>query len=478
MKNDRTRLLVIDDDLDIQDLIQSYYGPRNFEVVSHTNAKKALELMENGGIFDLILTDLKMPEMSGIEFVNKARSMRSDTPIIVLTAHGNIATAVEAIQAGAYDFVSKPIDFVHLNVSLDRALQLSHLKKQNDQLRQAVLKSQSFEGIVGKSPAMHRIFDLAKRVANSTANVLITGESGTGKEVIARAIHQQSDRKNAPFVAINCSAIPENLLESELFGHAKGAFTGAIEKKLGLFEEAEGGVLFLDEIGDMHPSLQTKLLRVLQERKIKRIGENQYRSIDVRLVAATHRDLKQAIEEKRFREDLFYRLCVIPIKIPPLRDRTEDILPLAHHFLEKFGAQNSGKAQGFTKAAMDRLLHLSWRGNVRELENVIERAVVLCDTDLLGVEDLLEIDCAATSGQQSQGDVFREVLSTSTSVRNDLNSLPTLEEFTQRYVAYVLDSVSGVKERAARVLEIDRKTLQRKTQNRKSNSDFIPEPLR
>ena len=448
--------MVVDNDLDTQSLLENYFGPRGFTVDSYSGHLEPLMRMElDPGSYDLILADLKMPATDRLDFVRLVNKLAPKVPIILMTANSTVETAVEAIQAGAYDFVLKPLDYVHLNISINRGLKYLQLEKENETLRREVRSTWSFEGVIGKSAAIQSVFDLAKRVAHSTANVLITGESGTGKEVIARAIHHHGNRDKSPFIAINCSAIPDNLLESELFGHSKGAFTGAIEKKLGLFEAAEGGVLFLDEIGDLNLTLQAKLLRVLQERKIRRIGENQYRDINVRVIAATHRDLKVAIGAKLFREDLFYRLCVIPIHIPALRERYEDILPLAHHFLEKFKAQNGSSVITFTKDALVKLVHLPWRGNVRELENVIERAVVLCRGDFIDVGDLPVPESLTDTPVIQSQDFFETV--------TQGPRPPTLEEFSQRYIEFVLKSVHGAKEQAANILEINRKTLYRRS---------------
>ncbi len=469
MKTIKARILAIDDDADIQDLLQSYFKPRGYALECFSSPLEALRILESPSTaaqYDLILTDLKLPDMDGLELVRRVKKIAPKMPMILMTAHGSVELAVEAIQAGAYDFILKPINYAHLSVSIDRGLRVKKLEQENEVLRKEVRSSWSLEGIVGKSEAMQSVFDLAKRVSKSNANVLIQGESGTGKEVIAKAIHHLSGKSEAPFVAINCSAIPDHLLESELFGHAKGAFTGAIDKRVGLFEEAEGGVLFLDEIGDMELGLQAKLLRVLQERKIKRIGENQYRPIQVRVIAATHQDLQKQIQQRTFREDLYYRLCVIPIQIPPLRERVEDILPLANHFLEKFRVQNESQVRGFTKAALDRLTRLKWRGNVRELENVIERAVVLCQGDQIDVKDLPTLE--GENPQETTDGFFNQV--------SQEGVLPSLDEFTQRYVEFVLKSVQGVKEKAARILKIDRKTLYRRSQAlQASRSDKLRE---
>jgi DNA-binding NtrC family response regulator len=377
-----------------------------------------------------------------------------------MTAHRSVEVALKAIDAGAYDFVVKPLHFPQLQVSVERALHFSRIREENQTLRAVVSGGEaSNQGIIGKSQKFVRALDLAKRVANSAAHVLIMGESGSGKEVIARAIHNFGSRKKGSFVAINCSAIPENLLEAELFGHAKGSFTGAIEKRIGLFEEATGGTLFLDEIGDLSLPLQAKLLRVLQERKIKRIGENQVRSIDVRVISATHKNLRQEVQEGRFREDLFFRLNVIPIMLPPLRERIEDIMPLSEFFLKKHAALNGSGAKGYTKAAAEYLMKNPWRGNVRELENVIERAVVLCKSTLIDVTDLkfeeeLRVLNATEGADSALDDRGKFVVPES-------KILP-LNELINKYIEFALKINNGAKDRTAKELGVDRKTLYRR----------------
>lgn len=466
-KNGNT-ILVIDDDQDLLELVRDYYRARGYKVLSYDNALIPLSKIRADKDFtadiDVIICDLKMPNFDGFQFVTEVRQVTQDLPIILMTAHSSIELAVNSIKAGAYDFITKPLNFTYLTVALERALHLKELRTENRTLKEnAKTSKETTDNLIYRSSQMHTLVDLVKRVAKSNANVLILGESGTGKEVTARAIHRHSDRVEGPFVALNCSAIPETLLESELFGFTKGAFTGAVEKKIGLFEEADGGTLFLDEIGDLSLPLQAKILRVLQERKIKRIGENSYRNIDVRILSATHRDLRKEVGAGNFREDLFFRLNVISIKIPPLRERKEDIIPLAEHFLKKYGAANSSKIKGFSRAAADFLLSHPWRGNVRELENAIERAVVLCRTEQIEPEDLPDIDSFAenvgSSYQYAEGgepakDIF--------TIEIPEKHLPTLSQVTLKYVKFVLDRVEGVKERAARVLDIDRKTLYKK----------------
>ena len=451
-------ILIIEDDHDILEVASAFFRQNDFESITSDDPEQALSDLNKGKISaDVILTDLKMPKMSGLDFLKRFKELNADIPVIAITSNRNVETAIEAIQAGAYDFVVKPLHFPQLLVSVQRALHFSNLKKQNQTLITAIQTKEgtSIENVIGKSPAFLKVLDLAKRVASSQSNVFISGESGTGKEVIARSIHNLSQRRDKPFVAINCSAIPETLLESELFGYMKGAFTGASDKKLGLFEEAEGGTLFLDEIGDMNLHLQSKLLRVLQDRKIKRLGENQQRDVDVRIISATHRDLLKEIAEGRFREDLFFRLNVIPIHIPPLRERKEDIVPLAEFFLRKFTTLNQSKVRGFSKSGLEALLQKEWRGNVRELENTIERAVVLSKSEVINSEDINEL-----SDNSRQNEVnFRAVLG-----NFDQNQTLTIDKLMKLYIKHVLEKNHGAKEKTARELDIDRKTLYRKLQ--------------
>jgi len=465
-KNGST-VLVIDDDQDLLELVRDYYRARGYKVVSYDNALIPLSKIRNDKDFTaqlgVVLCDLKMPNFDGMQFVSEVKPIAPDLPIILMTAHSSVELAVSAIKAGAYDFITKPLNFTHLNVALERALQLRDLKAENRALKETARNAKDGEeNLIYRSPQMESLIELVKRVAKSNANVLILGESGTGKEVTARSIHRHSSRSNGPFVALNCSAIPETLLESELFGFSKGAFTGAVEKKIGLFEEANGGTLFLDEIGDLSLPLQAKLLRVLQERKIKRVGENTFRPVDVRILSATHKDLRKEVSEGNFREDLFFRLNVISVKIPALRERREDILPLAEHFLKKYAAINNSSVKGFSRAAADFLLSHPWRGNVRELENAVERAVVLCRGELIEPEDLPDIESFADESLPEAASIREGAPKDYFTVEIKDKELPTLAAVTLKYVKFVLDRVDGVKERAARILDIDRKTLYKK----------------
>lgn len=455
-------LFVIDDDQDMLDLLEGFFRPRGILMKPFPNAESALaELQADPHSCDLILSDFMLPQMSGLEFTKKVREQGIAAPIIIMTAHSTSKLALEAIRAGAYDFVIKPIHFPQLQVSIERALFLNEIKEENAMLKTVVASREAVaaDGIIGKSPNFLKALDLAKRVSNSSASVLITGESGTGKEIIATAIHRFSGRRKERMVAINCSAIPETLLESELFGYVKGAFTGANEKKIGLFEEAHKGSLFLDEIGDLSLGLQAKLLRVLQERKIRRVGDTQSIPVDVRIISASHKNLKEEIAEKRFREDLYFRLNVIPINLPPLRDRTEDILPLARFFLRKYAGQGD-KARDFSPEAVEYLIKNPWPGNVRELENTVERAVVLCGRPVVEAADLV-FDEGATP--------FRSV--DQSQLPSDLFFLPEkqilpLDAVINRYILFALQKNRGAKDKTARDLLIDRKTLYRRIKNR------------
>lgn len=462
-ENGRT-VLVIEDDLDIQDVVEGFFRPRGYKVARSSDAAAAIEDLQAGKLqVDVILTDLNLPNMSGIEFTTRMKALGLNTPIILMTAQKGSEIAVQAIEAGAYDFIVKPIHFPQLLVSVERAIHFSRIHRENLVLKVAAKQKSTHaaDGIIGRSPGFLKALDLAKRVSDSAASVFIHGESGTGKEVIAKAIHALGKRRKEPFVAINCSAIPENLLESELFGYAKGAFTGAADKKIGLFEEAEGGTLFLDEIGDLSLPLQAKLLRVLQERQIKRIGENQPRAINVRVVSATHKDLPAEVAASRFREDLFFRLNVIPITIPPLRERKEDIVPLAEFFLAKYAALNGAAAEGFTKPALEKLLLNPWRGNVRELENKIERAVVLSSSRLLDVDDLFDGDVLFSTNAKTLAPVHSVAVADGMPLGPE-GRLLKLEELTMTYIRFALEKNQGAKDRTAQALGIDRKTLYKK----------------
>ncbi len=453
----KPHVVVVDDDLDIQDLIVAYFRPKGFEVTCFSDAEAAIKECVNAGqSWDVVLTDLRLPKMSGIAFTVQIKKNRPNLPIILITASASAETAVEAVEKGAYDFIVKPIHFPQLRISVARALYLNSLKGDISELREIVkTASKSQNKVIGCNPGFLMALDVAKRVAPSTANILITGESGTGKEVFAKFIHNEGKRHQGPFVAINCSSIPEQLLESELFGHSKGAFTGAQEKRIGLFEVAQDGTLFLDEIGDLSLSLQAKLLRVVQERTIKRVGENKEIPINCRIISATHKDLGVAVKNNQFREDLFFRLNVIPISIPPLRERREDILPLAESFLRRFALENGAQARSFSKEAIKFLLENHWQGNVRELENAVERAVVLCDKYEISLDDIKPLAIRAHSITESNQNMPGE----NTFVLQYADQLPSLNEVVHRYIEFAVEKNGGARDKTAKELGIDRKTL-------------------
>jgi DNA-binding NtrC family response regulator len=460
------RVLVIEDDLEIQSLVQAFFQPRGYFLSFFNEAQECLTAITQHNLqADVIITDLNLPGMQGTELITRLRQAGLQQPVILITAQSSIQAACDAIQAGAFDFIVKPMNLQQLEISTQRAVQFKEILKENVTLKENLKQQigESNESIICKSQGFKGAMDLARRVSNSWATVLITGESGTGKEVIARATHNLGERQQGPFIAINCSAIPESLLEAELFGYAKGAFTGASDKKEGLFEEANGGTLFLDEIGDLSLPLQAKLLRVLQEGKIKRIGENKMRDIQVRIVAATHKDLRAEIRAQKFREDLFFRLHVIPIHIPPLRDRKEDIIPLAEFFLRKFSSQNSSQPKKLSKEAFGFLLKHTWPGNVRELENMIERAVVLSENEMISLQDLL----FETSQSESQSESFMDRSrfgsgESSAAMENFVPPGMPVEEVLKKHILMTLHHNGGSREKTAKMLRIDRKTLYRK----------------
>ena len=381
----KQRILVVDDEEKLRRVIELQLMTAGFDVDKAGSAEEGLKLAERA---DLVLTDLKLPGMDGLELLAAIRRQNMQSPVIVMTAFGTIEVAVEAMKAGAVDFLMKPFSLDHLMAVVEKALEVRALRDENRQLREELGKRYQFDNIIGRSPVMQEVFATIERVAPTRATVLLAGESGVGKDLIARAIHFHSPRRDRPFVKINCTALPENLMESELFGYEKGAFTGANTTKPGKFEQADTGTVFLDEIGDVPAVIQVKLLRILQEREFERLGSNKTRHIDVRVIAATNQDLRAALEQGTFREDLYYRLNVVPINIAPLRERMQDIPFLAEHFLQKYAAEAGNRVQSITPAAMSKLSDYHWPGNVRELENVIERSVVMCTGDRLDAADI------------------------------------------------------------------------------------------
>jgi len=382
-------ILIVDDEKNYTLILAAVLEDEGFETLTANSGQEALDILSESDV-DLVLTDMKMPSMDGIDLLERIKKEDADLPVIMMTAHGTVEKAVEAMQKGAYNYILKPFDNERLVLYASKAVSMYRVVKENRQLRNAVADRYSFHNIIGKSKAMQDVFETIRKVAPAAATVLIEGASGTGKELVAKALHFNSARKNKPFVAVNCSALVETLLESELFGHERGAFTGAVSMKKGRFEIADGGTLFLDEVGELSPALQVKLLRVLQERVIERVGSTRTIPVDIRLVAATNKSLKAEVADGNFREDLFFRLNVVSITLPPLRERLEDIRPLVRHFIAKYRDERPSRTP-ITKidADVERLLYeYDWPGNVRELENVIERAVVLSPEETIQVSDL------------------------------------------------------------------------------------------
>jgi DNA-binding NtrC family response regulator len=435
------RILVVEDEEKLRRVIELHLRSGDFDVEQASTAEEGLKRVDRA---DLVITDLKLPGMDGLELLAQIRRQNSVTPVIVMTAFGTIEVAVEAMKAGAVDFLLKPFSLDHLTAVLNKALEVRALRDENRQLREELGRRYEFDNIIGRSPPMQEIFATIMRVAPTRATVLLAGETGVGKDLIARAIHFHSPRRDRPFVKINCTALPENLMESELFGYEKGAFTGAATSKPGKFEQADTGTALLDEIGDVPPSIQVKLLRVLQERELERLGSNKTRHIDVRVIAATNRNLREALEQGAFREDLYYRLNVVPINIPSLRDRKPDIPFLAEHFVRKLKADSGSQVEKITDAGMSKLVEYYWPGNVRELENVIERSLVM-----------------ATGKQLDAGDIQLESALRARGTGADF-ALPdgmTLESYEQEIIREALKRADGNKSQAARALGLTRNAL-------------------
>jgi len=381
------KILVIDDEKSMREFLEIVLSKEGYSVSVASDGEKAVQLLEED-IFDLVISDIRMPKMSGIEVLKAVKKVSPETVVIMVTAFASTETAIEAMKEGAYNYLIKPFKVDEVKIIIKNALEKQHLRKENSKLRQE-LKALSSRQIIGKSESLLNILGMVGKVADTASNILVTGESGTGKELIARAIHEQSSRREMPFVTINCSALPENLLESELFGHMKGSFTGAISNKEGLFEVADGGTLFLDEIGDIAPAIQVKLLRVLQEREFRRVGGLKDIKVDVRIIAATNKDLRKAASDGSFREDLYYRLDVISFYIPPLRERKSDIPLLVNYFIEKFNQLLRKNIEGIEKDGLDLLLDQEWKGNIRELENVMERIISLSENATISRKEVL-----------------------------------------------------------------------------------------
>lgn len=440
-------LLVVDDDEPLRNLLIKGLATDTLRVICAANGEQALVALRSHEV-DVVVTDMRMPGLSGLELCRTIVQQNRELPVIVFTAFGDYDSAVEAIRAGAYDFLAKPVRLDVLALSVERALSHAQLRHEVRRLRDASPETAPDGEVLGECSAMRVLLDLVQRVAPLESSVLITGESGTGKELIARRLHQQSDRSAGPFVPVNCAAVPEQLLESELFGYQRGSFTSANSSHVGLFVQAHGGTLFLDEIGELPVALQPKILRAIQERTVRPLGGKRDMELDVRIVAATNRDLEQAMRDGQFREDLFFRLNVIEIALPPLRARGNDVLLLAQHFVVTFAKRNKRAVVGMTPDAAAQLVRYSWPGNVRELANVMERAVALTNQDHIGVMDLPERVANAEPSRALSGD--------------DPSQFVPLEQMEKDYILRVLDCVGGNRSEAARILGLDRSTLWRK----------------
>jgi two-component system response regulator AtoC len=435
------RILVIEDEEKLRRVMELQLHSAGFEVEQAGSAEEGQKLADR---VDLIITDLKLPGMDGLELLANLRAHNSTVPVVVVTAYGTVEKAVEAIKSGASEFLLKPFSLEHLVAVVHKALEVGALRDENQKLREELGFRYEFDNIIGRSSAMQEVFAIISRVAPTRATVLLAGESGVGKDLIARAIHFHSPRRDRPFVKINCTALPENLMESELFGYEKGAFTGANQTKPGKFEQADTGTVFLDEIGDVPPTIQVKLLRILQEREFERLGSNKTRRIDVRVLAATNVDLRVALENGTFREDLYYRLNVLPLNIPPLRERREDIPFLAEHFVKKLARDMGGRECRLSDTAVQKLESYDWPGNVRELENVIERSLVLCSNQILDAQDV-KLDTTQRRPSSDSDHFLPEGMN--------------LDQFEQSIIREALKRADGNKSQAARLLGITRNAL-------------------
>ena len=437
------RVLVVDDEKSMRELLAITLERQGYEVSVAEDGEVAIQAVRRDG-FDVIITDLRMPNADGLQVLRAAKEHTPETVVIVITAVGSTETAVEAMKLGAYDYITKPFKLDEIHLIIRRALERKRLRDENLYLRKQLETQHRFDNIVGKSARMAEIFDTIRKIADSPSTVMVSGESGTGKELVARAIHFNSQRRSKPFVSVNCGAIPEALMESELFGHVKGAFTGAVANKVGLFSAAEAGTLFLDEITEIPTLLQVKLLRAIQEREVRRVGDTRDLKVDVRLIAASNRELEQAVSEGVLREDLFYRLNVIPIHLPPLRERREDIALLVAHFLQKFGRQLNKDVRGVTPEALAILERYHWPGNIRELENVLERAIVLGGGEVLGADALPEAVRRERPMKAIEVDLPEDGM--------DLEA--TLDALERRYLQRALDRSGGVQTKAAELLRM------------------------
>ncbi len=455
MSRERTRILIVDDEEIVRESLAAWLEKDGYTLATAPDGETALERIR-GERWSILLVDLKMPGIDGLQVLEQARTLQPEAAAVIMTAYATVDTAVEAMKLGAYDYLVKPFDPEELSLMIQKIVSQQALVRENVLLRKVLKREYRFRDLISKSPGMQAVFDLARTAARSSSTILILGESGTGKEVLARAVHAESPRGQGPFVAVSCAALTETLLESELFGHEKGAFTGAVGRRKGKFEMAQGGTLFLDEIGDISPKLQLDLLRVLEDRRFFRVGGSEPVDVDVRIIAATNKDLQKAVADGAFREDLYYRLNVIPVHLPPLRERIVDIPLLVEHFLEHLGAEMNRRVDEVSSEAMSALMAHSWPGNVRELRNVLERAMVVASGRVIQVADL----GLRRASPDAAG----------------VGPLASLEHVEKHHIALVLADCGGNISQAARTLGIDRATLYNKMKKYQLRKDGEPEP--
>ncbi len=452
------RILLVDDDADIRETMVTLLTMNDYCVTSAADGQSAIEEVKKEK-FNIVITDLMMPKMTGIDVIKNLKAIDPDLQCIVITGYATVSTAVDAMKAGAYDYLMKPFNCTEVLMLLKRVMELQDLQAENSQLKRTLHQRYGYENLIGNSEGIQKVCSLIEKVAETDSTILILGESGTGKELVARTIHYNSPRKNKPLIPINCGAIPETLLESELFGHEKGAFTGASTTRIGRFELADGGTIFLDEIGDMSPTLQVKLLRVLQQREFERVGGVRTIKVDVRIIAATNIDLEHAVHEGKFREDLYYRLNVIPVVIPPLRERADDIPLLMDHFLSHFNKTKKRDIKGFSPAAMDILISYPWPGNIRELENLVERLIILKGNGTICPDDLPEKFISHTLNDEGALHI--------TLPETGVNLKDVVEEFENNLILQAMQKAQGVKNKAAQLLSLNRTTLVEKLKKKK-----------
>jgi two-component system NtrC family response regulator len=443
-------ILIVDDEDTQRSILKGYLEKNGYKIYSASSGIEGIKIVQDN-LIDIVLSDYKMPDKTGLEVLESVKKINPEVSFVILTAYGTIENAVKAMRLGAFDYISKPVDLDELDLMIERIIENKNLKSEIQLLKNQLQTKFKIDSFISHSPKMEEVLSFAARAADSKATVLITGESGTGKEVLAKSIHYVSPRKDKPFIAVNIPALPETLLESELFGHEKGAFTGAEKSKKGRFELADGGTIFLDEIGDIPINLQVKLLRVLQEHQIERVGSTEYIKIDVRIIAATHQNLETKIKDGSFREDLFYRLNIVSLNIPPLRERKEDIIPLIEHFVEKYSRENNKEKLSLSREAVDLLIKYNFPGNVRELENIIERAVVLCRSKVITVNDLPNI----VTGFKAEKEI---------AANENTSLIEQVEELEKKLIYDALSKSSGNQSQAGRMLGLTERNLRYKMQ--------------